>query len=137
MAEAGRLYGNAQAYVALSPGSFSDESIDAIDSSGIPWLFIASRDERHLHDIVASLREKSHSVRAVDGSGDRARQPPSRNASEPGRAYRRNPSGDRGLRAYAASFLVNDGVTIASSSLLGLHFASPCRQTHHTFTTAC
>ena len=62
MAEAGRLYGNAQAYVALSPGSFSDESIDAIDSSGIPWLFIASRDERHLHDIVASLREKSHSV---------------------------------------------------------------------------
>ena len=31
---------------------------------------------------------------------------------------RRNPSGDRGLRAYAASFLVNDGATIASSSLL-------------------
>ena len=31
---------------------------------------------------------------------------------------RRNPSGNRGLRAYAASFLVNDGVTIASSSLL-------------------
>ena len=31
---------------------------------------------------------------------------------------RRNPPGDRGLRAYAASFLVHDGVTIASSSLL-------------------
>ncbi len=62
MAEAGRLYGNAQAYVALSPGSFSDESIDAIDASGIPWLFIASIDERHLHDIVAALQERSHSV---------------------------------------------------------------------------
>ncbi len=62
MAEAGRLYGNAQAYVALSPGSFSDESIDAIDTAGVPWLFIASRDERHLHDIVAAVRERSHSV---------------------------------------------------------------------------
>ena len=38
---------------------------------------------------------------------------------------RRNPSGDRGLRAYAASFLVNDGVTIASSSLLACASQDP------------
>ncbi len=40
MAEAGRIGGFAQAYVALSPGSFSDESIAAMDESGVPWLFV-------------------------------------------------------------------------------------------------
>ncbi len=62
MAEAGRINGYAQAYVALSPGSFSDESIAAIDTSGVPWLFIVSRDERFLREITASVREQSRTV---------------------------------------------------------------------------
>jgi hypothetical protein len=41
--------------VALSPGSFSDESIVGIDTSGIPWLFIASREERFLMEITAAV----------------------------------------------------------------------------------
>ncbi len=45
----------ARAYVALSPGSFSDESIVGIDTSGIPWLFIASREERFLMEITAAV----------------------------------------------------------------------------------
>lgn len=48
MAQAGRASGYAQAYVALSPGSFSGESLAAIDPSGVPWLFVQSRDERFL-----------------------------------------------------------------------------------------
>ena len=36
----------------LSPGSFSDESIASIDSSGVPWLFIAAREERFLQEIT-------------------------------------------------------------------------------------
>jgi len=35
----------AAAYVMLSPGSFSDLSIAEIDPSGVPWLFIRSREE--------------------------------------------------------------------------------------------
>ena len=59
MAEAGRVFGFAQAYVALSPGSFSDESITAIDSSGVPWLFVATAEDTYLMEIVSSLREQT------------------------------------------------------------------------------
>lgn len=59
MAEAGRLNGYAQAYVELSPGSFSDESINSMDTSGVPWLFIASNNERHLKEITAEVQLKS------------------------------------------------------------------------------
>ena len=41
MAEAGREHGYAQAYVELSPGSFTEASIQSIDTSEVPWLFIA------------------------------------------------------------------------------------------------
>ena len=33
------------AYVMLSPGSFSDESIAQVDASGAPWLFIRTSEE--------------------------------------------------------------------------------------------
>jgi dienelactone hydrolase len=62
MAEAGRLYGYAQAYVALSPGSFSEESIRGIDSSGVDWLFVVSRDERYLREITAAVQAESRTV---------------------------------------------------------------------------
>jgi len=62
MAEAGRIGGFAKAYVELSPGSFTDESIDGIDRSGATWLFVASRDERYLQEITAAVRERSRTV---------------------------------------------------------------------------
>ncbi|MEZ4588720.1 MAG: CocE/NonD family hydrolase [Gemmatimonadales bacterium] len=62
MAEAGRIGGYARAYVALSPGSFSDESVDGIDPSGAAWLFVASRDERYLQEITAAVRGRSRTV---------------------------------------------------------------------------
>lgn len=62
MAEAGRLRGYAQAYVALSPGSFSEASILGIDSSGVPWLFSASRDEQFLREITAAVQARSRTA---------------------------------------------------------------------------
>ncbi len=71
MAEAGRLGGYAQAYVALSPGSFGEASIRGMDASGASWLFVASREERFLKEITAAvLREgRSAEVVIVPGSG--------------------------------------------------------------------
>ena len=65
MAEAGRLHGFAQAYVALSPGSFSDASISGIDSSGVPWLFVASNNERYLRELTAAVQAQSDTVELV------------------------------------------------------------------------
>jgi dienelactone hydrolase len=65
MAEAGRIAGYAAAYVALSPGSFSDESIAGIDDSGVPWLFVTSRDEPHLQEIRRLVTETSVSVEQI------------------------------------------------------------------------
>lgn len=65
MAEAGRIYKFANAYVALSPGSFSEESIDGIDASNVPWLFIAANDEKYLQDITTDVYEKSKSVELI------------------------------------------------------------------------
>jgi dienelactone hydrolase len=65
MAEAGRIAGYAAAYVALSPGSFSDESITGIDESGVPWLFVTSRDEPHLQEIRRLVTETSVSVEQI------------------------------------------------------------------------
>ena len=64
-AEAGRVDGYAQGYVMLSPGSFSDESIEGIDASGVPWLFITSKNERHLKEITASVQARSERVELV------------------------------------------------------------------------
>lgn len=71
MAEAGRQNGYAAAYVALSPGSFSEVSVQGIDLSGVSWLFVTSRDERFLQDIRAAVSEQSNSVEQVivPGSG--------------------------------------------------------------------
>ena len=65
MAEAGRLSGYLDAYVELSPGSFSDESIDGIDSSNVPWLFIVSNNERYLKEITSSVQERSKDVELI------------------------------------------------------------------------
>ena len=46
----------------LSPGSFSEESIAGIDASGVPWLFVVSRDERFLRDITAAVQRQSERV---------------------------------------------------------------------------
>jgi len=65
IAEAGRVDGYAQGYVTLSPGSFSEESIAGIDASGVPWLFITSKNERHLKEITASVQARSEMVELV------------------------------------------------------------------------
>jgi dienelactone hydrolase len=65
MAEAGREEGYAAAYVALSPGSFSAASITGIDASGVPWLFIASREERFLQEITAAVQVESTTAEVV------------------------------------------------------------------------
>lgn len=62
MAEAGRVFEYAKAYAALSPGSFSEESIMGIDTSEVPWLFVAGNDERYLQEITTEVYEKSKSV---------------------------------------------------------------------------
>jgi dienelactone hydrolase len=61
-AEAGRLFGFAQAYVLLSPGSFSGASVASIDSSLVDWLFIAARGDPFLTEIAASIRESSETA---------------------------------------------------------------------------
>lgn len=70
MAEAGRNHKYRQMYVALSPGSFSKASIDAIDSSAVPWLFITSKEDRFLQKIVAAVQEKSNNVELIILPGD-------------------------------------------------------------------
>ncbi len=71
MAEAGRNTEYALAYVALSPGSFSDESIADMDSSGASWLFIVTKNERFLTDIVAKVHEQTRSVEILYLPGDK------------------------------------------------------------------
>jgi dienelactone hydrolase len=65
MAQAGRNTGPCQAYVALSPGSFSEESIGAIDSSEIPWLIVIAKDDEFLQSHIVALQEMSHKVELV------------------------------------------------------------------------
>jgi dienelactone hydrolase len=56
MAIAARKSGYGKAYVELSPGSFSRESINAIDASGAAWLFVRSADERNLKGLHEDIR---------------------------------------------------------------------------------
>jgi dienelactone hydrolase len=65
MAEAAQAIGYADAYVALSPGSFSDESIQAMDDSGVPWLFVVSRQDRFLHEIAAVVQSTTENVETL------------------------------------------------------------------------
>lgn len=71
MAIAGRESGYGQAYVALSPGSFSDESMELIDRGSIPWLFVKSADERAavMKDLFTILREKSRKAEIIEVAG--------------------------------------------------------------------
>ena len=64
-AEAGRLHGYSAAYVLLSPGSLSEESIQGIGQSGVPWLFIASRDDQFLREITASVQTEARSAELI------------------------------------------------------------------------
>ena len=70
MAKAGRKGKYGKAYVALSPGDFSDESIEAIDESKIPWFFIRSVDERSFfNELFAAIRQKSKTARVMELPG--------------------------------------------------------------------
>ena len=69
IAEAGRKHRYVRAYVLLSPGSFSEESILEIDSSGVPWLFIISNNERFLKEITASVQAQSKTVELIIAPG--------------------------------------------------------------------
>jgi dienelactone hydrolase len=71
MAVSARKYGYGKAYVAISPGSFSEESTEAIDRSGIPWLFIKSTEERAktLKDFFPLLRQRSRTAQIMEVVG--------------------------------------------------------------------
>ncbi len=69
-----RKDGYGKAYVALSPGSFSKESMEAIDPSGIPWLFIRSTQEKSkvMKESFSALREKSNTAQFMEVGGTRS-----------------------------------------------------------------
>ena len=69
MAEAGRAHGYARAYVVLSPGSFSGESIGGIDASGVPWLFVSARADPYLTAIAATVAARSQTVEMISLPG--------------------------------------------------------------------
>ena len=70
MVSAARSGSYAKAYVALSPGSFSEESMRSIDRTGIPWFFIKSVDEIALmNDVFAAIRANSKTARILEVSG--------------------------------------------------------------------
>ncbi len=60
--EAGRMNGYGSLYVMLSPGSFSDNSIEGIDRSDARWLFVACRDDEFLKEITAAVWKGSEKV---------------------------------------------------------------------------
>ena len=62
MAEAGRINGFEKAYVELSPGSFSDESIEMIDKSNASWFFISAKEDIHLIEITDLVNKNSKTV---------------------------------------------------------------------------
>lgn len=69
MAIAGRKDGYQKAYVELSPGSFSEESIKNIDSSGAVWLFVRSVDEPHLKGLHEDIRKVSKTAQLYEVAG--------------------------------------------------------------------
>jgi dienelactone hydrolase len=61
-----------KAYVALSPGSFSDESIESIDEKQIPFFFIKSVVELpFFKELFLAIREKSKTAQILEVSGDK------------------------------------------------------------------
>jgi len=70
MAARGVARARARAYVALSPGSLSIETIDGIDPTGTPWWILRSRNERFVRDVVDSTRARSRSARVSEVGGN-------------------------------------------------------------------
>jgi hypothetical protein len=63
MVEAAARTKFADIYVALAPGSFSEESIAAIDSSGVPWLFVRAEIELPFFPaLFSAIRDGSESA---------------------------------------------------------------------------
>ncbi len=63
MAIAARSNEYAKAYIALSPGDFSDESIIDIDKNGKPWLFVRAKIERDFFDdLYQGISDLSHTA---------------------------------------------------------------------------
>jgi dienelactone hydrolase len=71
MMEAARKDRYAKAYVALSPGSFSEESLKNIDSSQASYLFITSAEERYLQGFLADVRKNSKTAQTIEVSGQK------------------------------------------------------------------
>jgi dienelactone hydrolase len=69
MMQAARTAGYGAAYVGLSPGSLSDESIAAIDREHLTWLLVVSRHERYLTEVAQALRVNSHTAEFLELSG--------------------------------------------------------------------
>lgn len=69
MMQSGRITGYGAAYVALSPGSLSGDSIAAIDRENLPWLLIVTRRDPYLAKIVQELREESQTAEFLELSG--------------------------------------------------------------------
>ena len=71
MAVAARQSGYVQAYISLSPGSISDQSIEDVDPSGVPWLFVRAEQERpFFDDIFGAIEEKSNAeILVLPGKG--------------------------------------------------------------------
>ncbi len=64
----------ADAYVMFSPGNFQDASIDGIDPSGVPWLFVRTETEspnslQWIDEIYALLPERAPSAQIITYSG--------------------------------------------------------------------
>ena len=69
---ASEVGGYADAYIALSPGSFSDASIGKIDATGKPWFFLRATKELPFFDeIFAKIDEQSKTakIQIVEGDG--------------------------------------------------------------------
>ncbi|MCP5052321.1 MAG: hypothetical protein GY940_34455 [bacterium] len=66
----GKDHGYAKAYVILSSGNFSGESIKNMDKSGVPWWHITSKEDRYLKEIIAEIKKvsKTAKVTIVDGT---------------------------------------------------------------------
>jgi dienelactone hydrolase len=69
MMKAARKDRYARAYVALSPGSFSEESLKSIDGSKASYLFITSAEERFLQGFLKEVRQSSKTAQTMEVSG--------------------------------------------------------------------
>ena len=66
---ASRKFRYAKSYIALSPGSFSDESISCIDSLKTSMLFIKSYEERSMKEFENDLFSKAKNAKIIIVAG--------------------------------------------------------------------